>query len=92
MMHTIRTAAAAAMLLLGGVAVPVTLATPASATQSQCMNWLQRHGYTVGEKVADACAVGARGGAFNYAKCVTLLTNAGVKNGDNASKACDHAA
>lgn len=91
MTHTIRTAAAAAALLLSGVVVPVTLATPASATQSMCMNYLQRQGVTIGEKVANACAVGAKGGTFNYSKCLAMLKNAGVKNKDNIANACDYA-
>ena len=45
----------ASALAVAGV-LPVVSATPASADQSTCVNYIGNRGYTVGPKVKAACA------------------------------------
>lgn len=49
-----RMAAAAGVAVAAG-ALPILLASPASATQSACSNYVASHGYFAGPKVKVAC-------------------------------------
>ncbi|GES29390.1 hypothetical protein San01_18770 [Streptomyces angustmyceticus] len=85
-----RTAAAASLTLIVG-ALPVALATPASASQGACESYLASKGYTVGKWVKKACGVasGATGPVGDSA-CRSELWDLGVKE-PYASEACDRA-
>ncbi|WP_143658683.1 hypothetical protein [Streptomyces sp. IMTB 2501] len=70
-------------------ALPVALATPASASAGDCTNYLAGQGYSVGSGVRKACLVGSSpGGEVGFGICRTELVDLGVK-GDDASSACD---
>ncbi|MFJ3229697.1 hypothetical protein [Streptomyces sp. NPDC086787] len=77
-----RMAAAAGVVLAAG-ALPILVASPASATQSSCSNYVAGHGYLVGPKVKAACSHGAidtgLGKAANPA-CVVALARIDVKS------------
>jgi hypothetical protein len=49
-----RMAAAAGVVVAAG-ALPILAASPASATQSACTNYVATHGYFAGPKVKAAC-------------------------------------
>ncbi|MFJ8195593.1 hypothetical protein [Streptomyces sp. NPDC096152] len=49
-----RMAAAASVMVAAG-ALPILVASPASATQGACSNYVARHGYFAGPKVKAAC-------------------------------------
>ncbi|BCK71405.1 hypothetical protein Srufu_053580 [Streptomyces libani subsp. rufus] len=85
-----RTAAAASLTLIVG-ALPVALATPASAFPADCEKYLASKGYKVGKWVKKACAVasGATGPVGDSA-CRSELWDLGVKE-PYASEACDRA-
>lgn len=51
---TKRLLGAASILVMVGVA-PLVAATPASANQSTCVNYIGNKGYLVGPKVREAC-------------------------------------
>ncbi|WP_405872770.1 MULTISPECIES: hypothetical protein [unclassified Streptomyces] len=80
-----RLLAAASVVAAAGV-VPLVMATPASANQSTCVNYIGDHGYIVGPKVRAACSHGHTGPAPSTL-CVTGLINAGVHD-DDALPAC----
>ncbi|BDH10286.1 hypothetical protein [Streptomyces hygroscopicus] len=85
-----RTAAAASLTLIVG-ALPVALATPASASQGACESYLASKGYKVGKWVKKACAVAASDtGAVGDSACRSELWDLGVKE-PYASEACDRA-
>lgn len=85
----LRRTAAAASLTLIAAALPVALATPASASAGDCTNYLRDKGYQVGSGVRHACAVGSSpGGPEGDTACWQELLDLGVK-GDHANTACD---
>ncbi len=85
----LRRTAAAASLALIAAAVPVALATPASASAGDCTSYLRDKGYTVGAGVRKACAVGSSpGGPVGDSACRSELWDLGVKD-PHASTACD---
>jgi hypothetical protein len=49
-------AAAAAGVMVAAAALPILVASPASATQSACSNYVATHGYFAGAKVKAACS------------------------------------
>ncbi|MFF8727363.1 hypothetical protein ACF073_12850 [Streptomyces sp. NPDC015171] len=51
--------AAAAGVVVATGALPILMATPASASQSACSNYVASHGYYAGAKVKEACGYGA---------------------------------
>lgn len=67
----------------------VVVATPAQASTWDCTNYLSLQGYSVGAKLTDACAQGARGGPGNYAICLYELDRAGVNKERVRINACD---
>lgn len=81
-----RTAAAASLTLLVG-ALPVALATPASATQTDCQKYLAGYGYNVGKGVKRACALGSIQDPVGDGMCWQNLRELGVKS-RHASTAC----
>ncbi len=82
-----RTAAAASLTLLMG-ALPVALATPASASPGACASYLAAKGYKVGPWVKKACARGTGpAGTPGQHACWSMLVELGVK-GDHAVDAC----
>ncbi|MFG2094439.1 hypothetical protein [Streptomyces sp. NPDC048612] len=85
----LRRTAAAASLTLIAAAVPVALATPASASASDCTAYLKGRGYTIGPGVKRACAVAASpGGPVGDDACWRELLDLHVKE-SYAIKACD---
>lgn len=85
----LRRTAAAASLTLIAAAVPVALATPASASPSDCTAYLKGRGYTIGAGVKKACAASANiPGPVGDDACWKELLDLHVK-GDYAIKACD---
>lgn len=54
--HKAKRAVAAAGVLVAAAALPVLVASPASATQSACSNYVANHGYFAGPKVKAACS------------------------------------
>ncbi|QTD98535.1 hypothetical protein [Streptomyces cyanogenus] len=52
------TVAAAGVVVAAG-ALPVLAASPASATQGACTDYVAKHGYFAGPKVKEACSHGA---------------------------------
>ncbi len=82
-----RTAAAASLALIAG-ALPVALATPASASQSDCTAYLKGRGYNVGAGVKHACATAAHAsGPAGRDMCWRELQELGVKS-DYGLTAC----
>ncbi|MFI0811027.1 hypothetical protein [Streptomyces echinatus] len=49
----------AASVVVAAGAVPLIAASPASASQSACTNYVASHGYYAGPKVKEACGFGA---------------------------------
>ncbi|MCF3147272.1 hypothetical protein [Streptomyces platensis] len=83
-----RTAAAASLTLVVG-ALPVALATPASASAADCTAYLRGYGYKIGSVVKGACSFGASpGGPEGDDGCRRDLMDVGVKE-NHAFKACD---
>ncbi len=93
MQAALRRTAAAASLVLTVTALPVALASPASATKAQCVNYLGTKGYRIGSGVKSACRTGASGSGMSrpvrYSLCVAGLERLGVRPG-HASKACTY--
>ncbi|MGW3267357.1 hypothetical protein [Streptomyces sp. NPDC001056] len=87
-----RMAAAAGVAVVAG-ALPILVASPASATQSACTNYVADHGYFAGAKVKAACGHGAIDtgiGKVANPVCVTDLAQIGVKS-DVSLAACKRA-
>jgi len=78
-----RMVAAAGVVVAAG-ALPILVASPASATQSSCTNYVATHGYFAGPKVKEACsydAIDSGIGKFANPACVVGLANVGVEAG-----------
>ncbi|WP_433287685.1 hypothetical protein ACQPZQ_33960 [Pseudonocardia sp. CA-142604] len=88
--RAIRALAAAAVLALTTIVIPVAIATPASATEAQCVDYLRREGVMIGPKVRNACDQGASSSFVERQACFPLLVRAGVSDG-KASDACSYA-
>ncbi|GLX52370.1 hypothetical protein Shyhy01_53200 [Streptomyces hygroscopicus subsp. hygroscopicus] len=87
-----RMTATAAVVVAAG-ALPVLVASPASATQSACTTYVAGHGYFAGPKVKAACSHGAIDTGIGKAAnpvCVTDLARVGVKS-DVSLAACKRA-
>jgi hypothetical protein len=85
-----RKLAVGAFLALTTTAIPVAIATPASATEAQCVDYLRRDGVIIGPKVKNACDQGASSSFVVRQACFPLLVRAGVSGG-KASDACNYA-
>ncbi|MGW0190959.1 hypothetical protein ACWDV7_35230 [Streptomyces sp. NPDC003362] len=84
---------AAAGVTVAAVAVPILAASPASATQSACTNYVATHGYFAGPKVKAACANGAIGSGVTKVpnpNCLLGLAKLDVSN-SVAVPACQRA-
>ncbi|MFC9932053.1 hypothetical protein [Streptomyces sp. NPDC127190] len=84
-----RVAAAAGVLVAAG-ALPILVASPASATQGACTNYVASHGYFAGTKVKAACGHAALfSGIEKVANpfCLVGLAQLGV-HGDVTQAAC----
>lgn len=86
----------AATLLVMVTAGSLALASPAQATFTDCTNYVEKFGYSVGPKVSDACrtSAAAKGNPVTEpiarANCRTMLTVIGVDS-TVARVACEHA-
>ncbi|MFI1567970.1 hypothetical protein ACH4ZX_33965 [Streptomyces sp. NPDC020490] len=67
--------------------VPVAIATPASADQSRCVNYIGDQGYIVGPKVKAACSHSPLIPGSPNPNCYVGLVNLGVRNA-HAMTAC----
>ncbi|MBB1261779.1 hypothetical protein [Streptomyces alkaliterrae] len=67
---------------------PIALATPANAAAMDCISWLQRHGYKVGDISKAACKE-AEKSKSGIKKCNNMLTRIGVTK-KRAADACDY--
>ena len=85
-----RALAVGAILALTTIAIPVAIATPASATEAQCVDYLRREHILIGPKVRHACDQGASSSFVVRQACFPLLVHAGVSGG-KASDACAYA-
>lgn len=77
-----RAVTAASVVAAAGV-LPLIVASPASATQSACTNYVATHGYFAGPKVKAACGHGAIDtgiGKMANPACILGLANLNVKN------------
>lgn len=85
-----RMVAAAGVVVAAG-ALPILVASPASATQGDCSNYVATHGYRAGVKVKAACGNKAMpfpgGPAIANPYCIYGLVALGVSNGV-ADEAC----
>ncbi|MGO4460495.1 hypothetical protein AB4039_24885 [Streptomyces sp. M-16] len=68
-------------------ALPMVVASPASADQGDCQYSLHQAGYNIGPKVEAACKLGADFNPAAYPGCYWALVNIGVRPGD-AGDAC----
>ncbi|MFE3578962.1 hypothetical protein [Streptomyces vinaceus] len=76
---------------VAAAALPILMASPASADQGACQFYLIDHGYVVGPKAETACKFGAdysNPGA--WMGCYWGLTGIGVRS-EHASEACSKA-
>ncbi|MBL1105025.1 hypothetical protein JK361_10545 [Streptomyces sp. 5-8] len=77
-----RMAAAAGVVVAAG-ALPILVASPASATQGACTNYVASHGYFAGPKVKEACSHGAIKtpfGSWPNPACTLGLAQLNIKN------------
>ncbi|MFI8264465.1 MULTISPECIES: hypothetical protein [unclassified Streptomyces] len=85
-----RTAAILATAV-AAAALPILMASPASADQGACQFSLIDHGYVVGPKSEAACRTGSDvGNPARWIQCYWGLTAIGVKEVD-AARACNAA-
>ncbi|MYT23556.1 hypothetical protein GTW69_25275 [Streptomyces sp. SID7760] len=85
-----RTAALLAAAV-AAAALPILMASPASADQGACQFSLIDHGYVVGPKAEAACRTGSDvGNVGRWIQCYWGLTAIGVKEVD-AARACNAA-
>ncbi|MCG0064026.1 hypothetical protein ACWDUC_25655 [Streptomyces tricolor] len=87
-----RMAAAAGVMVAAG-ALPILVASPASASQSACTNYVASHGYFAGPKVKAACDYPALDtGLFKigHPACLLGLEKIGVKS-EVSNQACKRA-
>lgn len=76
---------------LAATALPIVVASPASADQGDCQLYLFDRGYKLGPNVESACRTGA--GSLNptaWGQCFMDLTGIGVRQ-EHAVKACNAA-
>ncbi|MEU0002733.1 hypothetical protein ABZ079_00095 [Streptomyces sp. NPDC006314] len=83
--------AAVAGVVVAAGALPILVASPASATQSACTNYVANHGYFAGPKVKAACGnpalfTGVMKTANPY--CLVGLAKVGVERSGVAQEAC----
>ncbi|MBX9395123.1 hypothetical protein K4749_16350 [Streptomyces sp. TRM72054] len=74
---------AAAGVVIAAGTLPILAASPASATQSACTNYVATHGYFAGPKVKAACAHGAIDAGVTKAPnpaCIVGLAKLDVAN------------
>lgn len=74
--------AAAAGVVVAARALPILVASPASATQSACTNYVATHGYLAGPKAKGVCSNGAidtGAGKMTNPACVEALGRVGAK-------------
>ncbi|OZM77801.1 hypothetical protein [Pseudonocardia sp. MH-G8] len=83
----LRKPAAAAVLALTAVAIPVATAAPAAADELHCVDYLRREHVLIGPKVVDACNKGASDSFVVQQVCFPLLVNAGL-SAPKADRAC----
>ncbi|WP_454329414.1 hypothetical protein [Streptomyces glaucescens] len=84
---------AAAGVVVAAGTLPILAASPASATQSACTNYVATHGYFAGPKVKAACAYEATDtglGKFANPLCVAGLAKLDVP-GSVSGPACKRA-
>lgn len=87
---TAKKALTAASVVVAAGVVPLVTATPASAGQDRCVNYLGNLGiYQIGPKVKAACRHGAwhAGGVVANPACLSGLINIGVRL-EHAQAAC----
>jgi hypothetical protein len=87
---TMRKLAVGAILALTTMVIPVAIATPASATEAQCVDYLRREDILIGPKVKGACDKGASSVFAVRQLCFPMLVEAGVSGG-KAGDACYYA-
>ena len=85
-----RALAVGAILALTTMAIPIAIATPASAPEAQCVDYLRRENILIGPKVRGACDKGASSVFAVRQLCFPMLVEAGVSGG-KASDACSYA-
>ncbi|WP_159045868.1 hypothetical protein [Streptomyces sp. WM6372] len=68
-------------------ALPIVVASPASADQGDCQYYLHEAGYKVGPKIEAACESGDQFSPTAYGSCLMGLLNIGVRV-DHAQSAC----
>lgn len=72
-------------------ALPIMVASPASADQGDCQYYLHTVGYQIGPKVEAACKAGANAWhPARFMECYSGLVNIGVW-GEHAATACSKA-
>ncbi|MFE9632944.1 hypothetical protein [Streptomyces sp. NPDC006463] len=87
----LKRAAGALAVALAATALPIVMASPASADQGACQLYLFDRGYQVGPKVESACETGSNpGNPGRWGQCYWGLTAAGVREAD-AAGACNSA-
>lgn len=92
-MKNVRALLVTGSMLAAAVGGSLALAGPASATQTQCENYLRSIGATVGSGARAACAqaVGDSWAHFGRVACMVRLTDLNV-SAAHANKACNLAA
>ncbi|WP_329276870.1 hypothetical protein [Streptomyces sp. NBC_01451] len=92
-MKTKRVLATMGVVVAAGI-VPLTTASPASATVVQCVGVVHGYGYVVGPKVTTACTYkplpNPLGSDFPNPTCVTMLVQLGITS-SRANTACSWA-
>ncbi|MEU4950300.1 hypothetical protein [Streptomyces lavendulae] len=79
--------------VFAAAALPIVVASPASADQGDCQVYLHEQGYAIGPKVQAACKAGAVSIMTNpgrFGDCYWSLTPIGVRSSD-AAGACQAA-
>ncbi|WP_412078001.1 hypothetical protein ACLF6K_28305 [Streptomyces xanthophaeus] len=76
--------------VFAAAALPIVVASPASADQGDCQIALYDWGYVIGPKVQAACKAGAAFGPAAYGNCFYGLVNIGVRS-EHAANACSDA-
>ncbi|MFE6273185.1 hypothetical protein ACFVQ9_30860 [Streptomyces goshikiensis] len=84
----LKRAVGALTVAFAAIALPLVVASPASADQGDCQFYLIDRGYKVGPKVVSACKEGAEAwGPTRWPLCYYGLVNIGVRQED-AAGAC----
>lgn len=85
----LKRAVGALAVAFAALALPLVVASPASADQGHCQFYLVDRGYKVGPKAAAACKEGAEAWPpVRWAYCYSGLVNIGVRQED-AAGACN---